>query len=104
MNAEAFLADICEHPEDDTPRLVFADWLDDHGDQARAEFIRLQVELARLDEWSDTRALLPRPTEGSPLLFHYSCRQAKPIGQGPWEGHEGVSPMPSVDDQCRLAV
>ena len=27
---------------DDLPRLIFADWLDEHGDADRAEFIRLQ--------------------------------------------------------------
>jgi uncharacterized protein (TIGR02996 family) len=48
---EAFLADICEHPDDDAPRLIFADWLDDHGGAAgvaRAEFIRVQCERAHL--------------------------------------------------------
>jgi uncharacterized protein (TIGR02996 family) len=34
-------------PADDTPRLVLADWLDEHGDGDRAEFVRLQCELAR---------------------------------------------------------
>jgi uncharacterized protein (TIGR02996 family) len=43
----AFLGAIRESPDDDTPRLVYADWLDDHGDAARAEFIRTQCELAR---------------------------------------------------------
>src|SRR5262245_49845434 len=45
---EAFLQDIVEHSEDDAPRLIFADWLDDHDEAIRAEFIRLQVELARM--------------------------------------------------------
>jgi uncharacterized protein (TIGR02996 family) len=44
---EAFLSAICETPDDDTPRLVYADWLDDSGEPERAEFIRAQVELAR---------------------------------------------------------
>ena len=44
---DAFIADICEHPEDDAPRLIFADWLDDHGEPDRAEFVRTQMELAR---------------------------------------------------------
>jgi uncharacterized protein (TIGR02996 family) len=47
----AFLHDIIEHPNDDAPRLIYADWLDEHGgaeEQARAEFIRVQIELARL--------------------------------------------------------
>jgi uncharacterized protein (TIGR02996 family) len=45
---DAFLADILAHPDDDAPRLVYADWLDDHGDEPRAEFIRLQCRLATL--------------------------------------------------------
>jgi uncharacterized protein (TIGR02996 family) len=44
-----FLDDIRAHPEDDTPRLVYADWLDEQGQTARAEFIRVQIDLARLD-------------------------------------------------------
>jgi uncharacterized protein (TIGR02996 family) len=44
---DAFLRAIGENPADDAPRLVYADWLDDRGDAARAEFIRVQCELAR---------------------------------------------------------
>src|SRR5436309_2903540 len=43
-----FLADIREHPDDDAPRLIYADWLDEHGDEARAEFIRAQIEMEKL--------------------------------------------------------
>jgi uncharacterized protein (TIGR02996 family) len=43
---EAFLQAIVENPDDDTPRLVYADWLDEHGQPDRAEFIRLQVRLS----------------------------------------------------------
>jgi uncharacterized protein (TIGR02996 family) len=43
----AFLAAIAAAPADDLPRLVFADWLDEHGDPDRAEFIRLQCAAAR---------------------------------------------------------
>jgi uncharacterized protein (TIGR02996 family) len=44
------LAAICEQPSEDTPRLALADWLDeqrDEDDADRAEFIRLQVAIAR---------------------------------------------------------
>jgi uncharacterized protein (TIGR02996 family) len=37
-----------DDPEDDAPRLVLADWLDEHGQPERAEFIRVQCSLARL--------------------------------------------------------
>src|SRR5262249_246947 len=42
------LDEIIAHPEDDTPRQVYADWLDDHGQAERAEFIRPQAQLAKL--------------------------------------------------------
>jgi uncharacterized protein (TIGR02996 family) len=45
----AFLAAIHETPEDDTPRLVFADWLEEHDDP-RGEILRIQCTLARMDE------------------------------------------------------
>src|SRR5690348_16398358 len=51
--AEAFLQRIRAYPDDDTPRLIFADWLEEQGDEAaaaRAKFIRVQIALARLDE------------------------------------------------------
>lgn len=44
----ALHAAILAAPDDDTPRLVFADWLDEHGEPERAEFIRVQCELYRL--------------------------------------------------------
>jgi uncharacterized protein (TIGR02996 family) len=44
----ALLAAILAAPEEDTPRLVYADWCGENGDHDRAEFIRVQVELARL--------------------------------------------------------
>src|SRR5262245_12224654 len=58
----AFEADIIAHPDDDTPRLVLADWLEDHNDphtSARAEFLRVQLELARPDD-NPRRAALER--------------------------------------------
>ncbi len=46
--ADAFLADIIARPDDDTPRLIFADWLTDNGEPEQAEFIRVQCELEPL--------------------------------------------------------
>lgn len=48
LTEAAFLVDIVTHPEEDAPRLIFADWLDENGDPDRAEFIRVQCEMARL--------------------------------------------------------
>jgi uncharacterized protein (TIGR02996 family) len=45
----AFLHDILLHPEDDGPRLIYADALEDRGDP-RGELIRLQCQLDRLEQ------------------------------------------------------
>src|SRR4051794_2009386 len=46
---EAFLKQLAAHPDDDTTRLVYADWLDEQGDE-RGSYLRGEVELARLDD------------------------------------------------------
>ena len=45
----AFVAAIVADPNDDTARLVAADFLEENGDPDRAAFIRIQIELSRLD-------------------------------------------------------
>lgn len=39
---EAFLRAIFDAPDDDTPRLVYADFLQENGDEERAQFVRWQ--------------------------------------------------------------
>lgn len=38
------LAPILTHPDDDLPRLIAADWLEENGQGEWAEFIRSQIE------------------------------------------------------------
>jgi uncharacterized protein (TIGR02996 family) len=45
---ESLLATILREPDEDMPRLAFADWLDENGEPERAEFIRVQCRLARM--------------------------------------------------------
>ncbi len=53
------LGDIVANPDDDTPRLVMADWLEERGHDERARFIRVQIERSKLSEhsrrWWDLR-------------------------------------------------
>jgi uncharacterized protein (TIGR02996 family) len=49
---DTFVHNILNNPEDDTTRLVFADWLEEHDQVAHAELIRIQCELARLSKRS----------------------------------------------------
>ena len=44
----AILRAILDDPADDLPRLAYADLMEERGDDARAEFVRVQLELARL--------------------------------------------------------
>lgn len=47
---QALLRAVCDQPDDDAPRLRYADHLDAvSGDALRAEYIRMQCELARPD-------------------------------------------------------
>src|SRR5262245_3154375 len=55
----AFLAAIRDDPDDDGPRLIFADWLEEQGDP-RGEFIRVQCALARLGPEDERWASLKR--------------------------------------------
>ena len=63
---EAFLRAICEQPDDNTPRLIFADWLEERGhpgDADRAEFIPLQCWLASPGDISNRSELEKREKE-----------------------------------------
>lgn len=62
MNPTAadFLTRICANPADDASRLVYADWLDErgqNGDAERAEFIRVQCQLAKLPSFAEAKRL-----------------------------------------------
>jgi len=74
----AFLRSIQETPEDDAPRLVYADWLDDHGDAERADFIRTQCRLEAMPRDAPGRSAL-RMREADLLRRHRS------EWLGPWD-------------------
>ena len=68
---DALCRTIVAHPEDDLPRLVYADWIEEHGETDRAGFIRDQIEFARHQPWEPYAA---------------RCRHARPntITGQPW--------------------
>ena len=68
---EAFLRAIFDAPDDDTPRLVYADFLQENGEEEHAELIRVQCELARLPSYE----VDPGP-EYTERRFHLLTRQA----------------------------
>jgi uncharacterized protein (TIGR02996 family) len=74
---EGFLERIRAEPDQDVHRLVYADFLDEHGDSDRAEFIRLQVRLARGEAApEETPALRRRERE---LLVAHELEWTAPL-------------------------
>jgi uncharacterized protein (TIGR02996 family) len=59
---EALLRTIFENPDDDAPRLVYADWLEENKDPLQADFIRVQIGLATMRP-GDPREQVLRPRE-----------------------------------------
>src|SRR5262245_1119832 len=64
-----------QYPDDDTARLIVADWLEENGDQdgrERARYLRLQLEHAAEPRNSDRRARLDEETRALRLRhLHY---------------------------------
>lgn len=99
-HADAFLRDILAHPDDDAPRLIFADWLEEQGGAnsiARAEFIRVQCALAagKLPEQQRVELVLHEQQ----LLYEWDKVWVDPIRQlaCEWHFHRGF-----IDDVAML--
>ena len=93
---QAFLKDVVTHPDDDFPRLVYADWLEEHGDPARAAFIRAQCRLRKLGPFDPERYDLEAAE--ADLLPKHEKRWKKPLakitGQGEaWATFESKAPV-----------
>jgi uncharacterized protein (TIGR02996 family) len=67
----AFLNAILANPKDDAPRLVYADWLDERGDDLasqKADFLRLTCRLLNVPA-GPRRSLLSAQTRGKAASF-----------------------------------
>jgi uncharacterized protein (TIGR02996 family) len=72
--ARAFLDAIVADPADDTVRLAYADWLEEHDFPDRAAFIRIQVELARLPECERPGVVSDDHPNGTPCGLCRPCQ------------------------------
>jgi uncharacterized protein (TIGR02996 family) len=61
---DAFLAAVRAAPDDNTPRLVYADWLDEHGRPGGA-FLRAECELSALNPADPRRSELQAVVRGT---------------------------------------
>jgi uncharacterized protein (TIGR02996 family) len=85
-----FLRALLADPEDDTLRLALADWLDENDQPARAEFVRVQIELAR--GVTDRARLRDLESRQRDLLVAHEAEWTAPLAQvlrckpGQWGG------------------
>jgi uncharacterized protein (TIGR02996 family) len=97
---DAFLRTIIANPEDDAPRLVYADWLDETEERAnidRAEFIRLQCHLEALPADAPER---PRLLERERALLNTYAKEWAELFRGiivMWSFRRGFIESASVD-------
>jgi uncharacterized protein (TIGR02996 family) len=81
---QALLGAIRDHPDEDTPRLMYADWLGEHAadgaERGRGTFIRVECELAGL------RARPNRGTDRYQTLATHSSNRFGAAGTGALAG------------------
>src|SRR5262245_51105112 len=99
---DAFLQAILEQPDDDTVRLIYADWLEEQGNP-RGEFIRVQCALARLPTDDPRRAEL-EAREATLLAAHRDAWLApvREIGTE-WEFRRGFVEQLTISAPSVLA-
>jgi uncharacterized protein (TIGR02996 family) len=88
--SQQFLAAIQAAPDDDGPRLVYADWLQKHGD-VRGEFIATQCTLAVMGEDPDDEARADLQARQWQLFDEHAAAWLAELGLEPNEGvfHRG---------------
>jgi len=97
---EAFLRATFADPDNDLPRLVFADWLDEHDESAWAELIRIQCEFRfpaerPRPEWEELFARERELTAVIPM-FHQVGQEGVPY---PERGFADASVLHCTADQ-----
>ena len=59
----AFVQNLLAHPDDNDARLVFADWLEEHGEHDKAELLRLGVAIQDPANWPRFKPMRQRQRE-----------------------------------------
>ena len=85
IDEQALLSTIIADPDDDRPRLVYADWLEEHGQRDRARLIRVQIELARLPDNAEAPTALQSEEEQLEAVCEKSLPQLDGITWGSFE-------------------
>ena len=84
----AFLQAIKDSPDEEGPRFIFADWLDEHGDP-RGKLMRAQCQLEAPQENDPQRHELQQEVS-SALQTLSPWLDDRPIWRGDWKSHRGL--------------
>lgn len=82
IEEQALLSTIVADPDNDRPRMVYADWLEQHGQYDRARLIRVQIELARLPDNTEAATALRNEEEQLEAVCEKSLPQLDGIRWG----------------------
>lgn len=100
MNSDekAFLQQIIENPQDDTPRHIFCDWLVDQGQDDRASFIRTQMAIhaIRVQDQGLTE-------KGSMVRLYELTRESYRLFQKHWRELVGPGVMRCIQEERDLS-
>lgn len=79
MNERQSLLDaVLAAPDDDLPRLIYADWLDERGETAMANFIRIQLAIAQGEEFCERFCTGDKPKSSDPTTCPQPRCRCKP--------------------------
>ncbi len=85
IDEQALLSTINADPDNDQPRLVYADWLEEHGQRNKAQLIRVQIELAHLPDNTDEATALQVEDEQLEAACEKTLPQLEGISWGSFE-------------------
>jgi uncharacterized protein (TIGR02996 family) len=103
--SEAFLRAIAEEPLEDSHRLVFADWLDEHGQADRAAFIRLQCRAEAMPPRDLRRRRLTEQADALRDEHRAAWKAGLPEGAGvSWDFRRGMLEHVSFRDEPTAAA
>lgn len=85
----AFLAGVRANPGEDLPRLIYADWLQEQGQDERAELIRVQCEIFRLRLQGTPAIYHPHEPDAAEKFHQLKNREVELLTQLPWQRGDG---------------
>lgn len=101
MIDEGLLAAVLADPENDSPRLIYADWLSENGQEERADFIRIQCRVAKLEAEKLFRQEFVQLADDAHELGRLRRRELELLTPFGWK--DWAQPVPELIGQIQQA-